>query len=212
MRVTAGLVIAVSILASPCLAQEWELGGAGGYGFYTNPTIRSTLGSVEPGFAPKGAIGVVFGQNMYEHLGGEVRWLYQFGGPELKYSGTVASATGYSNLVTYDLLFHMSNREARLRPYVAAGAGVKAFTSRELRSTGQPIVAPVFLLSHTQAEPAISAGVGLKYKITEHAVLRLDFRTYFSPCPDDIFRPIATSTIHGWIYNFVPLGGISYVF
>ena len=53
-------------------------------------------------------MGVVFGQNMYEHVGGEVRWLYQFGGPELKSQGVETSSTGYSNLVTYDLLFHMS--------------------------------------------------------------------------------------------------------
>ena len=58
-------------------------------------------------------MGVVFGQNMYEHVGGEVRWLYQFGGPELRFQGVQVNATGHSNLITYDVLFHLTNREAR---------------------------------------------------------------------------------------------------
>jgi hypothetical protein len=211
MRIATYVVIAASVVCRPCLAQEWELGAAGGYGFYVNPTINSPAGSLQPGFAPKGVIGVVFGQNMYEHVGGEVRWLYQYGGPELKNSTVGLSAAGYSNTVTYDLLFHMANREANLRPFVAAGAGIKVFTGSELRCVGAP-GGGAALLRATQVEPAISAGAGLKYRLTHRVLLRLDFRTYFSPSPDEIFRPAGAARLHGWIYNFVPLGGISAVF
>jgi hypothetical protein len=30
--------------------------------------------------------------------------------------------------------------------------------------------------------------------------------------PDQLFRPTGPSVIRGWLYDFVPLGGISYVF
>jgi hypothetical protein len=207
-----GIVIAASILSSSGLAQQWELGAAGGYGMYANPSITTPSGSVQAGYAAKGVMGVVFGQNMYEHIGGEIRWLYQFGGPQLSWQDTKTSSTGYTNLVTYDLLFHTTNREAALRPYVAAGAGIKVYTASELRYVGQSPATPVLLLRANQVEPAISAGVGLKYQATRHALIRLDFRTYFTPLPDQIFRPVGISRIHGWVYNFVPLGGISLVF
>jgi hypothetical protein len=212
MRLAIGMVIAGCAISLPCLAQEWELGAAGGYGWYANPSIVSPSGSIRPGLAPKGVMGVVFGQNMYEHIGGEVRWLYQFGGPQLKFQDTEASSTGYTNLVTYDVLFFTSNREAKVRPYVSGGAGIKVFTGNQIRTVGQPFAGSALLMPATQVEAAISAGAGVKYKVARRIVLRLDFRTYFSPPPDQIFRPTGTSSIHGWVYNFVPLGGISFVF
>jgi hypothetical protein len=33
-----------------------------------------------------------------------------------------------------------------------------------------------------------------------------------TPLPDKLFRPIGPSVIRGWLYDFVPLAGISYVF
>ena len=212
MRIATYIALAASALSPLCVAQQWELGATGGYGFYSNPTITGYSGSAEPGFAPKGVIGVVFGQDMYEHVGGEIRWLYQYGGPQLKSGGVVTSSTGYSNAVTYDVLFHTAGREASLRPYFSAGAGIKVYTSSELRFLGPPPAGPAVLLHGTQVEPAISAGVGLKYRATHRVLVRLDFRTYFSPAPDDIFRPLGQARIRGWIYNFVPLGGVSLVF
>jgi hypothetical protein len=212
MRSAICIVIVGFALSLPCLGQEWELGAAGGYGWYANPSIVGPAGSIQSGFASKGVMGVVFGQNMYEHIGGEVRWLYQFGGPQLKSQGTEASSTGYTNLVTYDVLFFTSNREAKVRPYVAGGAGIKVYTGNELRGLGQPFAGSALLMPATQVEPAISAGAGLKYKVSGSIALRMDFRTYFSPCPNQIFRPTGTSNVHGWVYNFVPLAGISFVF
>ena len=206
------VVMVATFLSLPGLAQEWELGAAGGYGAYVNPSIVTSSGSIEPGFAPKGVIGVVFGQNMYEHIGGEVRYLFQWGGPQLQSQGVHASAMGHTNLITYDVLFHTSNREANLRPYFAAGAGIKVFTGSQLRAVGQPLVSGALLVPATQVEPVISAGAGLKYKVHKHVIIRLDFRTYFSPLPDEIFRPTGDSRIRGWVYNFVPLAGISSVF
>lgn len=212
MRSLHYIAMAALALSLPCLAQEWEFGGAGGYGWNANPSIVSPAGSIQSGFAPKGAVGVVFGQNMYEHLGGEVRYLFQFGGPRLQFNGTDLSSTGYSNLVTYDLLFHLTNRESKFRPYVAGGAGVKVYTGGQLRFASQPFAGSAVLVPNNQVEAAISVGGGLKYRVSRHALLRLDFRTYMTPFPDQILRPTGISQVHGWIYNFVPLGGVSFIF
>jgi hypothetical protein len=201
-------------LAAPlaCLAQQWELGATGGFGWYVNPSIANAFGSAKAGFPAKGAIGAVFGNDMHDYVGGEIRYLLRFGGPELRSGGLQANLTGYTNLVVYDLLIHLRPRDENLRPFVAGGAGIKVFTGTGFASLDQPLSGFALLMPTTQVEPAISAGGGLKYRFTRHAQARIDFRTYFSPLPHDIFRTLGFSAVHGWTYDFVPMAGISYVF
>ena len=196
-----------------CLAQQWEVGATGGFGWYSNPSISTLAGTAQAGFPAKGAIGAVFGDNMYEHVGGEIRYLFQFGGPELKFNGAKVSAPGYTNVIVYDLLVHLRSRDEGFRPFVAGGAGIKVYTQTEGFFVNQPLFDFARLSSHTVVEPAISAGGGVKYKLTRHAQARFDFRTYFSPLPHRIFRTSDfNSTTHGWLYDFMPMAGISYVF
>jgi hypothetical protein len=212
MRSSLYLVVLMAAAPAAGLCQEWEIGGAGGYGWYASPSISTPSGSAQAGFPAKGAIGVVFGENMYEHWGGEIRYLFRFGGPELKSDGIQTNITGHTNVIVYDFLIHMTGREAKLRPFVAGGAGIKVFSGTGDFLVNQPLAGFARLVEHTQVEPAISAGAGLKYRITRHVQLRVDFRTYFSPLPDEIFRRPRSAVLRGWVYDFVPLAGISYVF
>jgi hypothetical protein len=212
MRSTLLCLALATVNSVVCLAQKWEIGGVGGYGWYVNPSISTPSASAEAGFPPRAALGVVFGNNMYEHLGGEFRYLYRFGGPELKFGDTHTGMTGYSNLITYDLVIHATPGEAKLRPFVAGGAGIRVFTSTNFPPPNSFLSDFALLRPHTQVQPAISAGGGVKYRLAKHAQVRLDFRTYFSPLPDDIFLKHPSSRIRGWVYDFVPLAGISYVF
>jgi hypothetical protein len=209
--IVRSLTFALTV-SSACLAQKWEAGGAGGYGWYVNPSIRNSIGSAQAGFPAKGAIGALFGNNMYEYVGGEVRYLFRFGGPELRFGGTQANMTGYTNVITYDLLVHLRPRDAKVRPFVAGGAGIKVYSGTGLVSVGQPLVGFALLKPVNEVEPAISVGGGLKYLVARHTLLRVDFRTYMTPLPNQIFRPTGFSAIHGWVYDFVPMAGISYVF
>jgi hypothetical protein len=214
MRLTLlSFTLAVTI-SFVCQAQPWELGAIGGYGWYHDSSITNGLGSAEAGIPARAAFGVTLTENMYNYVGGEIRYLFRFGGPDLKSSGIEANLDGHTNLVTYDFLFYTSSKESSIRPYIAAGAGIKVYTGLGSRflDLNQPLANLALLRPVNQVEPAISVGGGMKFRMPKRTQLRVDFRAYMTPLPDQLFRPIGPSVIRGWLYDFVPLAGISYVF
>jgi hypothetical protein len=208
-QVTGALALLV-IAASVCSGQRWEIGGLGGYGWYHDATITNQGGSASVGIAPKGSIGAVFGEDMYKYIGGEVRWMYILGQPQVRANGIELARPGFSNVVHYDLLVHVAPQEAKLRPFVAVGGGVRVYSvSRRDLDRNTPFGYP---RSRNDAQALISAGAGVKYLVAHGLQLRLDFRTYMTPVPGDIFRLPGSSITHGWLYNFVPSVGVGYVF
>jgi hypothetical protein len=214
MRFTLYSFALAITIPSVCLAQPWELGAIGGYGWYHDSSITNASRSAQSGFPARAAFGVTFTENMYNYVGGEIRYLFRFGGPELKSSGMEANLDGHTNLVTYDFLFYTSSKESSIRPYIAAGAGIKVYTGLGPRylDLNQPLANLALLRPVNQVEPAISVGGGMKFLMLKRTQLRVDFRAYMTPLPDQLFRPIGPSVIHGWLYDFVPLVGVSYVF
>jgi hypothetical protein len=154
----------------------------------------------------------MFDQDMYNYVGGEIRYMFRNGQPELRSNGIVVSGSGYANAVTYDLLVYTSPRESKIRPFVAGGAGIKVYSSTNRLDVNQPLADFALLTRLNQVEPAISVGGGLKWMFSRHAVFRLDLRTLMTPLPDRVFRPTGLSRIHGWLFDFVPLAGVSYSF
>jgi hypothetical protein len=214
MRTTV-LTAALGVtFSSVCLAQKWEVGAAAGYGFYDNATIGNSVAGVSAsaGFHPGFALGAFLGENMYEHVGGEVRYLFLWGAPELQFQGTRATMNGYTNLVVYDVVVHIKSRDSKLRPFLAGGAGVKVFTGTSTQFLTQPLQEFAVLRTGTDVEPAISAGGGLKYRAARRLLLRADFRVYMSPLPNQLFRTTRLQEIRGWVYNFVPQVGVGYTF
>ena len=214
MRVTLLTSVIAAAFSNICLAQEWEVGAAAGYGFYNNASVGNPVTglSASAGFHQGFALGALFGENMYEHVGGELRYLFLWGAPELQFQNTRASMRGFTNLVVYDVLVHMKSRDSKVRPYLAGGAGIKVFTGTSTQFLAQPLAEFAVLRPLQQVEPTISAGGGLKYRVARHALLRADFRAYMSPLPNRLFRPTGLSEIRGWVYNFVPQLGIGYTF
>jgi hypothetical protein len=206
-----GVAVTVA-LSSACLAQQWEIGAEGGYGWSYNPSIVNSAQSAEAGFAQKVAVGAVFAQNLYDYVGGEVRYLYSFGGPQVKSQGTQAYISGYTNAVTYDVLVHFTPRESNIRPFVSAGVGAKIYTGSGTLYQHQPLADVAFLTQSTQAEPALTVGGGVKWLLPKHFQLRVDLRTYMTPFPNQVISPTGGSTVHRWVFDFVPVAGIGYVF
>jgi hypothetical protein len=206
------LFVATIFIPACLMAQQWEIGAAGGFGWYADPTINNTAGSVQAGLKPSFAFGVTSDQDMYNYIGGELRYTFRSGQPELKSHGTVVSGGGYTNVVTYELLVYTSPRESKIRPFVAGGAGIKVYTSTNKAYANQPLANFALLTQVNQVEPAISAGGGVKCMFSRHGEFRLEFRTYMTPLPDRVFRLTGSAKIRGWLFDFVPLAGISYTF
>jgi hypothetical protein len=213
MRLTRNLLL-IALAALPfCYSQEWELGGTAGYAWSINPSISNpNLPSIVAGFPARVAFGAIFGQNMYEHVGGELRYLFRFGGPQLQYQGTPASMTGYSNSITYDLMIHMTSRDVKIRPFISGGAGIRVYSGTGFIQPNQALAPYAVLRPVNQVEPAIDVSAGVKWRFIKHAQIRAEFRTYFTPLPGDIFRTTGFSRIRGWVYDLSPQLGVSYVF
>jgi hypothetical protein len=210
MRLTLlGLALVSSSIVS--VAQEWEIGGGGGYGWSLNSSVTDGVNSVRSGQAPRPAFSVFVAENEYNYIGGECQYVFRSGGTQLKSPGIVETASGYSNILVYNLTVYMTHRESRIRPFVAAGAGIKIYTNSS-RFVPQPLAGTALLLQGTEVKPAVSFDGGVKYMLPRHVQLRLDFRAYASPTPDDLIRPVAAARIKGWLFDLMPMVGVAYVF
>ena len=69
------------------------------------------------------------------------------------------------------------------------------------------------VLSHTsEAQPLVSVGGGVKFKVSPRALLRVDIRDYLTPLPTNILATPGSSKTSGWIHDFVLLVGVSKTF
>jgi len=213
MRAIPFFSVAVTLAAaSSCLAQDWELGAAGGFGFYRNATISNASGSAGAGFDNRFAAGAVIGQDLYQHFTGEVRYTFRDGDLRLSQGGQKVNMDGDSHAIHYDMLVHLLPKESRIRPYAAAGAGIKFFRATGKEYTSQPFAGFAHLTKTNEAKPLVSVGGGIKYAVNRSTVIRVDFRDYLSPFPEKLFVVAHGAKVHGWLNDFVPLLGVSFTF
>ena len=85
MRLISWSAAICLMLAPLCVAQTWEIGTSAGYGLYHNTSISNDAQSATAGVHSGSALGAVFGENPYDYIGGELRYLYRWGSPELQY-------------------------------------------------------------------------------------------------------------------------------
>ena len=204
-----GLVL---IFSSACLAQHWEVGGAGGAGVYRNASVTGGAGSADIGFSTQWAAGVVIGENLYRRLGGEFRYTYRAGDLRLKNGGQEATMEGRAHALHYDLLLHATPKEAKIRPFAALGGGIKVYQGTGKEGAVQPLSNFALLTKTDQVEPLLSFGGGVKFDFSPHAQLRVDLRDYVTPAPERLFAPARGGKVQGWLHDVVPLVGVSYTF
>src|SRR4051812_11420014 len=105
--------------ATAAFAQQWEIGGGAGGSFLPAVSVSSPKGSATTGFQPGLAAGFYFGQNLYKHLSGEIRYTFLQSDLKLASGGTTATFAGNTHAVHYDLLIHTAGREARAQAFAA---------------------------------------------------------------------------------------------
>jgi hypothetical protein len=106
----------------------------------------------------------------------------------------------------------LRSSEDTVRPYIAFGAGVKAFQGTGTEVAAQPLSKIALLTKTTELVPVASFGFGVKARLGEHWLLRAGVNDYFSPFPTKVFTPNTGSKTGGWFNDIVPLVGISYLF
>ncbi len=213
MKQTTILALGVCLLVMPAaFAQKWEVGGSVGGGFYTSQTISSPAGSADAKFNT-GLVGSVWlGNTTSDHWGGELRYDFQFGSAKLSGNGAEAKFGAQSHQIHYDFLWHAGSREARVRPFVAAGAGVKVYRGTGTEALTQPL-SRVGLLTKTQEiRPLVSLGAGIKFRVSSRVDFRVQVHDYLTQFPSEVIAPARGANVGGWIHDIVPSFGLSILF
>jgi len=203
--------------AIPCLAQSWEIGAEGGFSFYHDATISNAGSSANAGFGSRIAASGLIGEDVGQYFGGELRYTYLDGDSRLSAGGETVRLNGAAHAVHYEFLAYATPKHSRLRPFVTAGAGIKRYTATGAQYqqilNAEPPLGNFALLAHTdEVEALVTFGGGLKIKLNDHCDVRLDFRDYLTPFPEDLFITPKGATIHGWLNDFVPMAGIDWTF
>ena len=120
-------ILALAGLTSAVNAQPFELGASIGNGAYRNGSIFAPGGKADAGIRNRFAAGDVLGDDMYEDISGELRYLYQSIPLHFRRQKEIYSAR---KAITCNKLVHPQRREDRMRPFLAAGAEIKRLCGR----------------------------------------------------------------------------------
>jgi len=203
-----GLLIA--LLCASAFAQQYDLSGLIGYGAYRDHSISSPTGTLTVGMRNTYAAGGLFGQDLYSHISGEVRYLYQNGDPFVSSGSVRGYLPGHSQTFSYDGLFHVYDRDRRFRPFAAVGVGGKVY---QISGSAPFPPSPPQLAQFTKVNDwqyVFDVGAGFKYRLSGHVMLRGDFRDYISPFPKKLYAPAGNGS--GWLQQFTPTLGLGYWF
>ena len=143
-------------------------------------------------------------------MSGEVRYEFQTGDLALSSGGTTATFGAHTQQFHYDVVWHVTASETRIRPYVEAGAGVKLYQGIGQQMVYQPLSNFAVLTQQQDLRALVSAGGGVKMQLSQHMQLRFDIHDYMTPFPKNVITPNPGAKVGGWLMDFVPMVGISY--
>jgi opacity protein-like surface antigen len=204
---------AAALFVSAAFAQQqFEIGGLVGYGFYHNGSVTSSAATLQAGFTERITAGAVIGEDLYEHISGEARYLYQESHPFLSGTGFRADLAGHSHTLTYDVLFHLLDRDHRMRPFAAVGVGAKYFAATGVAPSFGSAPPAAVLVNADEWKFVGDFGAGVKFRLQRHVIVRAEIRDYVSPFPRRQIAVVGTGKIHGFLHEITPLVGVSYSF
>ena len=205
-------IMTVALTVFPAFAQKYELALAGGGSFYQSHTVTNPKGDASAGFDNGWAGSVAVGNNMYQHVGGEVRYTYLHNDAKLSAGSAKATFGAESHAIHYDFLIHATPVGSTIRPYVAAGGGIKFYRGTGAEVPFQPLSNIALLTKTTEVQGLLSVGAGVKVALTRRMMFRVDVHDYITPFPSKIITPALNSKASGWFNNIVATAGISFAF
>jgi len=190
------------------LAQRWEFGGGVGGGFYTPKDITSPEGTASAKIQTNIA-GSAWAANSKGRWGGELRYDYQRGDLALSQNSTQAVFGGDSHAMHYDFLLQSTSTEARVRPFVSFGGGIKIYRGTGEETVTQPLSGIALLTKTRDMQPMVSIGAGFKLALSPRVQLRVELRDALTPFPKQVISPAANGSVGaGWVNDFVPMVGV----
>ena len=196
--------------AAMCFAQHWEIGGTAGASFLPQHSITSTLGSATAGFQPGFAVGAFVGQNLYPHWSGEIHYGFMQSNLRLASGGTVATFSGQSHVLHYDMIYHTNRGDQRAQYFAIFGGGMRVFRGTGTESAYQPLSQYAYFTKTQVVKPMASVGGGVKFKVRPRTFLRVEVRDYITIFPKELITPAPGSKIGGLLHDITPTVGISY--
>jgi hypothetical protein len=198
--------------AAGCAQNNAEIGASIGYGAYRDVRVNAPGGTATVGIRNRFAAGAVVCEDLFERISGEIRYLYQDGDPFLSNGARRGNIQGQSHSFFYDVLFHLHDRDRRMRPYFAAGIGAKYYRTTGPEPDPQPLPDIAQLVHVNQWRFQADFGFGVKYRLSPHVILRGDFRWQVTQFPTALWVPATGGTDRGLFQMFVPMFGVSYGF
>ncbi|MDP2995965.1 MAG: hypothetical protein Q8N47_00670 [Bryobacterales bacterium] len=199
-------------LGLTCSGQQWEIGGAAGYGIYRNVAVTSGTLSGTAGFKHGMLFSAVAGHHPYNRLSGEFRYTFRDGDIKITSGSTKVGFRGDAHALHYDALLHAASKNSLIRPFFAFGGGMKVFRGNEPERAGQPLSQLAAFRETTEIKPMLSVGAGAAASFGSHMRLRVDARDYITPFPTKVIEPNPRARLNGALHDIVVLIGISGVF
>ena len=208
----AALVCCCALLAVPLLAQpKYEVGLLGLISSYQSVDVTAPSGTGKTGADFGGGGGFLVGQTG-DHWGGELRYLFYRNNFTVDAGSAEASLAGQSHTIHYDVLYHFSDADANVRPFLAAGFGVKVFQPTGEEQENQAGSDLVLLTRTTQTRPVGDFGAGVKVKVGGRGLFRAEFRDYVSQTPTEVLAPSLGADVGDVLHQWTALFGFSWTF
>lgn len=218
MRIVPVVVVACGLVGSAWAqdSDKWEISGVGGASFYRDLKAAGTnpARAAKAGFVNGVAAGAVLSQTGGGHWGGEFHYLFQTSNMRLRGTdGTSGEAdfAAQSHSFHYDALLYFTRRDSRVRPFVAAGPGLKVYQASGQERAFRPLDNVVVFSRDSETKFLLSAGAGVKVKVHPNALVRVDFRDYVTGVPKG-FVAVPGVRLSGQFHNFVGTVGVGVVF
>ncbi len=212
MKQFSMLLIFASACAPALLAQSWEVGVGVGGAFHNAQTFTNAIGNADASLSSGIVASAWVGNNSKGRWGGELRYDYENTNLKLSSGGTNVTFGANTQAVHYDFLYHFASQEAAVRPFVAAGAGVKFFNGTGTETVAQPLMGIGLLTKTSELKGMVSLGGGVKFNLNHMMQLRLEVHDYITPFPTKVIAPALGTKTSGWLMDFVPMGALAITF
>src|SRR5262249_19885998 len=126
--------------------------------------------------------------------------------------GTEYTFSGQAYAIHYDFLFHFAPTEAKVRPFVSGGAGVKVYHGTGAATVTQPLQGLALLTNTYETKGLGVAGGGVKAAVSRRVLVRFEAHDFITPFPRKVIAEAPNAKISGILNQIVVMGGITFTF